>query len=257
MKIKMQQNEENTRDRKLFLSLLVLSVMILGIIVSGIWYLNLTNFNHISRIILLVVGIIITLFSLIVVLGIVGILIILRKNEPVSFFYGPIRIVISYLFPLVIYLGKILGFDRLEIKNSFIRVNNQLVKPNRLEVAPENILMLLPHCIQQVDCEYRITNDLDNCRRCGRCPVDDILQLRDKYGIKVAVATGGTLARRIIKEVQPRAIIAVACERDLTSGIQDTYPLPVIGVVNIRPEGPCINTLVEIEKLEKAINKLL
>ncbi|MBM7623307.1 DUF116 domain-containing protein [Sporohalobacter salinus] len=253
----MQQDKENARDQKLFLSLLVLSVIILGIIVGSIWYLNLTNFNYISRSILLIVGIIITLFSLVVVLGIIGILIILQKKKTVSFFYVPIRIVISYLFPLVIYLGKILGFDKLEIKNSFIEVNNQLVKPDRLKVAPEKILMLLPHCIQKADCQYRITNDLDNCRRCGQCQVDDILKLKEKYGFKAVVATGGTLARRKIKEVQPKAIIAVACERDLTSGIQDTYPLPVIGVINIRPEGPCINTLVNIEELEKAINKLL
>lgn len=253
----MQQNKENTRDRKLFLSLLVLSVIILGIIVSGIWYLNLTNFNYISQVILSIAGIIITLFSLVIIVGILGILIIIQKKKPVSFFYGPIRMVISYLFPIIIYLGKILGFDKLEIKNSFIRVSNQLVKPERLDIAPERILMLLPHCIQKADCKYRITNNLDNCRRCGQCQVDDMLWLRDKYDIEVVVATGGTLARRKIKEIQPKAIVAVACERDLTSGIQDTYPLPVIGVVNIRPEGPCINTLVDVEELEEAINKLL
>ncbi|MGM0472480.1 MAG: DUF116 domain-containing protein, partial [Bacillota bacterium] len=159
--------------------------------------------------------------------------------------------------PLIIYLGKLLGFDQLKIKNSFIQVNNQLVNPKRINLKPEEILLLLPHCIQDQQCQYRITSNLDNCRQCGNCQVDDILTLRDKYGIHVAVATGGTLARRIVKELRPRAIIAVACERDLTSGIQDTYPLPVVGVVNIRPEGPCVNTLVDLEKLESAINQLL
>ena len=40
--------------------------------------------------------------------------------------------------------------------------------------------------------------------------------------------------------------MAVACERDLTSGIQDSYPIPVIGVLNERPFGPCRNTRVDL-----------
>ena len=57
----------------------------------------------------------------------------------------------------------------------------------------------------------------------------------------------------MVKELRPRAIIAVACERDLTSGIQDVFPLPVIGVLNERPYGPCFNTRVDIRKVEAAI----
>jgi len=45
----------------------------------------------------------------------------------------------------------------------------------------------------------------------------------------------------------------VACERDLTSGIQDSTPLPVLGVTNERPFGPCNNTFIDMELVEKAI----
>ena len=67
------------------------------------------------------------------------------------------------------------------------------------------------------------------------------------------MATGGTLARRIIVENRPEAIVAVACELDLTTGILDSYPLPVIGILNERPHGPCINTKVDIQKVKDAI----
>ena len=43
------------------------------------------------------------------------------------------------------------------------------------------------------------------------------------------------------------------CIRDRTSGIQDVFPLPVLGVLNERPFGPCFNTRVDINKLEAAI----
>jgi hypothetical protein len=79
------------------------------------------------------------------------------------------------------------------------------------------------------------------------------LALADQYQIQIAVATGGTLARRIIVQNRPEAIVAVACELDLTTGIQDSYPIPVIGILNERPQGPCINTKADIQKVKEAV----
>ena len=62
-------------------------------------------------------------------------------------------------------------------------------------------------------------------------------------------------ARRIIGETSPGAIVAVACERDLITGIQDVAPkIPVIGLPNSRPEGPCADTVINTEELQQAID---
>ena len=58
-------------------------------------------------------------------------------------------------------------------------------------------------------------------------------------------------------QARPKLIVAVACERDLSSGIQDTHPLPVFGVINERPNGPCLDTFVNIRRLEAAIRTFL
>ena len=58
-------------------------------------------------------------------------------------------------------------------------------------------------------------------------------------------------------QTKPRCIIAVAGERDLTSGIQDSYPLPVFGILNQRPHGPCVDTLVPMNALEDAVRIFL
>ena len=91
------------------------------------------------------------------------------------------------------------------------------------------------------------------------CDHGDVIfiDLRDRYGIQLAIATGGTIARRIVVQTRPRCIVAVACERDLTPGIQDSYPLPVFGVLNQRPCGPCLDTLVPLGALEEAIRLFL
>ena len=167
------------------------------------------------------------------------------------------HITVRLFFPLMELLAKLVGIDRGKVRRSFIKVNNELVLASGCTVEPGRLLLLLPHCVQQALCPQRLVHDPNNCHRCGKCPVSDLLNLRDKYGIHLAIATGGTIARRIVVQTKPHCIIAVACERDLTSGIQDSYPLPVFGVLNQRPHGPCIDTLVPMTALEDAVRVFL
>ena len=79
------------------------------------------------------------------------------------------------------------------------------------------------------------------------------LPLGEQHGLKIEVVNGGTLARRKVAALHPDGIIAVACERDLTLGIQDVHPIPVYGVINDRPHGPCVNTCVDMSLVLDAI----
>jgi hypothetical protein len=156
-------------------------------------------------------------------------------------------IVIRILYPLLVAVGRCFGIDKDEIRRSFIAINNQLVLAEARKVRPEKLLVLLPHCLQHHACDVRVTWDLSNCKGCGRCKIKDLVALAKSYRVSMAVATGGTLARRIVVEKDPDMIIGVACERDLTSGIQDTYPIPVFGILNRRPFGPCYDTDVDLD----------
>lgn len=160
---------------------------------------------------------------------------------------------IKLFLPLMELLAKGLGISKEHVRHSFIRVNNELVRSENDKFTPAEILILTPHCLQSTECGIRLSHNVDGCKRCGKCPISTLLRLRDHYGVKFAIATGGTIARRIVVQTKPRFIVAVACERDLTSGIQDTYPLPVYGVLNERPHGPCLNTLVPEESIERAL----
>lgn len=237
---------------------LLFSVLaIISSFLVGLFNLNFFSFNLWSQIVLLVIGTVLTALTLVLLLGIIGIILTMQLNRPVKLLLIPTKIVISYILPVVIQIASWFGFEKEKIQNSFIQISNQLINPEDILVEPDEILILMPHCIQLADCSHRVTSDLANCQRCGECQVDEIIELQEKYGVHLAFATGGTLARKIIKEIRPKAIVAVACERDLSSGIQDVYPLPVIGVVNLRPNGPCYNTKVEIDKLETAVKELI
>ena len=162
-------------------------------------------------------------------------------------------VVIKVLFPLLVIVGKLFHLSRERISQSFIAINNQLVLAEGRKTAPSCLLLLMPHCLQNHDCTVRITGNVENCKACGKCPIKDLRELAHAYKVDLAVATGGTIARRIVVEKRPQIIIAVACERDLTSGIQDTYPLPVYGILNRRPHGPCFDTEVPLGEVERMI----
>lgn len=167
------------------------------------------------------------------------------------------HVMLRLFLPLMEICGKIAGMDRATVRRSFIKVNNELVLANNIHVRPDKLLLLLPHCVQASACPLRLHFQPENCRNCGNCQVGRLLNLKKKYGFKMAIATGGTIARKIVVECRPKMIIAVACERDLTSGIQDSYPLPVFGILNSRPKGPCHDTLVPMSHLENAIRRFL
>lgn len=163
------------------------------------------------------------------------------------------NLVIRLFLPLMELIGPVFGVERNKVRRSFIKVNNELVMADRGKVDARRILLLLPHCVQRSTCAHRLTHAPDNCVRCGQCPMSALLALRDRFGFMLAIATGGTIARKIVVEARPALIIAIACERDLTSGIQDSHPLPVFGILNERPCGPCHDTLVPLDLLEKAL----
>lgn len=166
-------------------------------------------------------------------------------------------VTIKLFLPLMTILGKIVGISKRKVRSSFINVNNEMVLAEGGRFAPNELLLLMPHCLQNSKCDRRLTYDINNCERCGKCPLAGLLNIHDKYGVHLAVATGGTIARRIVVQKRPRMILAVACERDLASGIQDTFPLPVYGVLNERPNGPCLDTNVQLKLVEKALHLFL
>ncbi len=167
------------------------------------------------------------------------------------------HVLIRLLLPLMEIMGKPLGIDKNLVRRSFIKINNEFVMTNFKPAEPDKLLLLLPHCIQNSHCLRRLQFSIDNCADCGKCQIGFLRKLASEYGFHIAIATGGTVARRIIVECRPKYIVAIACERDLSSGIQDSYPIPVYGVLNERPLGPCRDTVVSETQLCNILKHLL
>ncbi len=253
------QDAEELRDSHspwLFIGLSYVSWLLIVIVTAFLIYLVYPRFVslHIHGEIVLLVGAIGGLTIIGGGLTLIYLTVLLKKD--LLYPHGEKSVTVKVLYPINSYLAKLIGINRKKVGNSFVEVNNRMINALAKEkrISAKKILILLPHCIQLSACQRRVTNDINNCISCGKCDIKDVLALKEKYNLEaVSVATGGTLARKIIIETKPTLIIAVACERDLVSGIQDAYPIPVYGILNIRLNGPCHNTIIPIDELENII----
>lgn len=243
--------------KRLFLFLILLSLTVATLSTYGLWIVILPGLSRISSYLPILIGLALAGLLLAGFAGLGGIVLAIMGFPTPKVFHGLAWSAINMLFPMAIRIGKLFDVEKERIERSFIEVSNHLVKQKSVKVQPDKLLILTPHCIQQENCPHKITRDVANCRICGGCQVGDLYALAQKYNVHFAVVTGGTLARKVIKEIRPRAVLAIACERDLTSGIQDVFPLPVVGVLNQRPNGPCCNTKVELTDIENAIKDFI
>jgi len=240
-------------QKRIFVGLLVFTCVILLVLIFLLWYVPTVGLRNIHPSLPLIFSFGLALLVFLMLSGGLLLVFTIVRGKDIFLSHKLRGLVAKVLFPLMILMGKVVGISKERVRQSFVELNNHLIRSNSHRVRPDKLLILLPHCIQDFDCEIKITGNIRNCRGCGKCEIKDLIELSDQYHLKIAVATGGTLARRIVLENRPEAIVAVACEVDLTTGIQDAYPIPVIGILNERPNGPCINTKADIEKVKRAI----
>ena len=240
-------------QKRIFIGLLVFTCLILFFLIFLFWYIPMVGLKNIHPSLPLIFSLALAVLVFLMIFGGLLLIFTIVRRKDIFLSHKMRGFVAKVLFPLMILIGRLVGVSKERVQQSFIELNNHLVRSNNHRIRPDKLLILLPHCIQDFDCPIKITGDIKNCKGCGKCKIKDFVEISDQYQVKIAVATGGTLARRIIVKNRPEAIVAVACELDMTSGIQDSYPIPVIGILNERPNGPCINTKVDIEKVRNAI----
>ncbi|HDQ46064.1 MAG TPA: DUF116 domain-containing protein [bacterium] len=233
-------NQADSRSgKRIFLGLLLIWLLALGCGAGVIWYLIAPRLTLIHPVLpTLIGGILFAVWALLTLwFGMMILAILTRKHF--LFRFRSTEICLTSLVPVIQNLGRRLGLHPDRIGHSFVRVSNALIRTIPRKIRPDELLILLPRCLRPA-------------------LIQSIRQASDRYGIRVFTVPGGELARQKILEYRPKAVIGVACERDLVSGIRDIVPrIPVIGIPNTRPEGPCKNTCVDITEFENAVQSFI
>jgi uncharacterized protein len=137
-----------------------------------------------------------------------------------------------HLMNLTSYVARAFG-RRDWVEHAAIDVYNTLAERRRQKVGTGELLVLIPRCL-------------------SKQALDGVLAIAGRYAVPVFVATRGQLARRVIRERRPRAVVAVACERDMMTGLRDVAgKLPVLGLTMRLPNGPCRDAMLDLETMER------
>jgi len=125
------------------------------------------------------------------------------------------------------------------VEHAAIDVYNALAERRHRRVGKGELLVLVPRCL-------------------SKQTLDGVLAIAGRYDVPVFVATRGQLARRVIRERRPRAVVAVACERDMMTGLRDVAgKLPVLGLTMQLPNGPCRDAMVDLGLMDRWVRALV
>ncbi len=225
--------------RRLFLILSTVVLVVICSVIIGLWYLIYPRVVEFGSAVTLAVNLVAGGFVVLSFLwfGLMCLSAITERNF-LKVLGNKVNLVMAF-FPLTKKIAAKLGISMDRLGHSFIKVYNALTRIRATIVSRERLLILLPRCLTKPTFEA-------------------VKAIGEKYGCKILVAPGGDVAREMIRENQPVAVIGVACERDLVSGIQDVASrILLIGIPNIRSQGPCKNTTVDTHELEQLIKFLL
>lgn len=140
---------------------------------------------------------------------------------------GPYLQLMNYTSLLARAFGK-----RDWVEHAAIDIYNTLAVRRGRKVGKGELLVLIPRCL-------------------SKQALDGVLEVAGRYEVPVFVATRGQLARRVIRERRPRAVVAVACERDMMTGLRDVAgKLPVLGLTMQLPNGPCRDAAIDLQQME-------
>ena len=136
-------------------------------------------------------------------------------------------------------VGEIFGVRRDWTGHASVVVFDRLAWARSRKVTANELLILIPRCL-------------------SRAALDGVLEIAKRYDVAAFVATRGQLARRVIRERRPRAVVAVACERDMVSGLHDVAgKIPVLGLTMTLPNGPCKDAALDLAKMEEFVRKFV
>ena len=152
-------------------------------------------------------------------------------------------------------LATKVGVEEKELFELYVESKNGSLR-ERYSATPFNErILLLPQCLRAKDCPAELGDYGYECQECGRCSVKEILHLTKDLGYKGAfILPGGSIAKKILLEMKPKATLGVACFKELVIGSFLCEKLGIVGQGVVLAKDGCINTLVDWKALNETLN---
>ena len=123
------------------------------------------------------------------------------------------------------------------------------------KINPSHRILLLPHCLRQANtCIARYNGEGLQCAGCNpECTINRLRTAAVSHGYQgVCVAPGGRLAVNFVVEKHPRAVVAIACRKEIKERLREAKKLsaqdvkPLVVIIPLLKDG-CVDTVVDTE----------
>lgn len=145
---------------------------------------------------------------------------------------------------------KFLKLDPFMVDKIAIELRNHINKDNFAKVPTNERVVIVPQCLRNLKCPGRMSSeDGVHCRMCMKCVIGKFAKVGEKINTPLYIAPGGTFAKRILRQTAPKAVLGVACAKDLYEGtlMAKIADIPSQGIL-LKTTG-CVETTVDHEKV--------
>jgi len=152
------------------------------------------------------------------------------------------------------FAGK-MGVDEKDLFQLYVKTKNGASREKFASTPYNKRILLLPQCLRSRECPAELGEYGYECQECGKCNLKEIIHIAKTLGYKdVFILPGGSIAKKILLKVKPKASLGVACFKELVLGSFLCEKLGVIpqGVALLR-DG-CVNTLVDWKSLNDTLH---
>ncbi len=141
---------------------------------------------------------------------------------------------------------RLIGLKPENVDRLYIEFKNDHYREEFKSIEPKNKILFLPQCLRTVKCRAPVTEDGYKCTKCsaGECKVYAIKAKAEKLGYRVFICPGGSMIFRIIKKFRPKAVMGVACMKELVLAAEELR-IPIQGVELLK--NGCVATDVDVE----------
>jgi len=146
-----------------------------------------------------------------------------------------------------------MNIDEKEVMRIYIEMKNKMHVEQFKNSSFSDRILLLPQCLRNKECPAKLTEYGYICQECGKCRIPEIIRLAKSLGYKVFIVPGGSMVEKILRTFKPKAVLGVACEKELVLGsiVCEKAGIPGQGICLLR-DG-CVETDVDWRKVKEMI----
>jgi len=137
---------------------------------------------------------------------------------------------------------------------SFCAWNNRRVSRALMAKKAQRVVILLPHCVQAINCGAPVIENLQSCFRCGKCVVGEAAHAALECNWDTRLSPRSRIAYSEARRSHPDLVVAVACPDRLVKGLIKLPETPSYTIPLELPHGMCIDTTFDFQHLARAMD---